>query len=392
MNIVYFLHDTNSKSGASKAVLNLLEQLKTKGDKVYVVLPNKHDIYIELLQAGIPCFVTHFRNAIYPIKKTVSDIIKYPIILLFSFITNMMAVRKITKFLTGKQIDIIHSNTSVIDVGYKVARKIGCNHIYHIREFVNDYIGVNYFPSNQTFKKRIQFSDKYSYSACIIPELQRLFKIESSDYSRVIYDGVCHQKEKMIYPSKEGYLVFVGRIEEQKGLLPAIEGYVDYLKISKKRKPLKVLGSINQTNYYNKVIQVLKASNALNMVEFCGMQEDVHKYLRHADAAIIASLSEGFGFCMAEAMFDECVVVGNDKCSGTHQQFENGLAFTGKEIGYRYTKRDELTKALIMAEQNDNTEMIRYAWVTVNAMYTQEKNFETLYSYYNYILENERES
>ena len=152
------------------------------------------------------------------------------------------------------------------------------------------------------------------------------------------------------------------------------------------------MGSINQKDYYNKVIKVIKDNNAVNMVEFCGMQEDVHKFLKHADAAIIASLSEGFGFCMAEAMFDECVVIGNDQCSGTHQQFENGLAFTGKEIGYRYTKRDELTKALIMAEQNDNTEMIRNAWATVNGMYTQEKNFETLYSYYNYILENERKN
>ena len=149
--------------------------------------------------------------------------------------------------------------------------------------------------------------------------------------------------------------------------------------------PLKVLGSINQNDYYEEIISVLRFNKILDKVEFCGMQKNVCAYMQAANGIVISSLSEGFGFCMAEAMFNECAVVGYD-VSGTHLQFENGLKLMGSEIGYRYHNKKELKEALLKLDYQENETMIKNAWLTVNQLYSKEINMEAIYSYYKYII------
>lgn len=389
MHIVYVIHDTNALSGASKALVNIIGKLRETGNKATVVVPDNNGIANIFREMGVTCIDVPFRNGVYPPLKNIRNYLYFiPKLFLWRYY-NHKAIARISGMLKNEKVDIIHSNSSAIDVGYKVAKSLGCSHLYHIREYVNDYIGVSYYPKNSTFYKRIQAKDKYSYSACIIPDLQKLFSLENSRYSRVVYDGVLPKHKELLHPAKKGYLLYVGRIERQKGLLPLIEGYIEYLKESKKKMPLKVLGSINQLDYYNQVVKALKDNDSLQYVEFCGMQEDVISYLKGADGLVVSSLTEGFGFCMAEAMFNECPVIGYD-VSGTHQQFENGLRITGSEIGYRYTNSLELKNALLRLESKDNSKMVENAWKTVNTLYTSENNFESVYSFYKYIIDCEK--
>lgn len=54
-----------------------------------------------------------------------------------------------------------------------------------------------------------------------------------------------------------------------------------------------------------------------------------------AQALIVASRFEGFGFITTEAMWNDCLVIGKN-IAGTKEQFDNGVAETGHEIGLRF--------------------------------------------------------
>lgn len=388
MHIVYLFHDTNPFCGASKAMIYVIKTLVQRGDKATVVVPDNKGITTEFLKDGIDCVVVPFRSGIYPPHDSIRNKLMFiPRLLLWRYY-NVRAVRTLYAVFKDINVDIIHSNSSVLDVGYNLARRLDCNHIYHIREFVNDYLNTSYFPSNRVFKQRVQAINKYSYTICIIPDLQALFGLEGSCFSRVIYDGVMNSCTRMNFPQKKDYLLYIGRIERQKGLLPLINAYAAYLKESPKKMPLKVIGSINQQDYYDQVLDVIRGHNIEEKVSFFPMQDDISPFLREANAIIISSLTEGFGFCMTEAMFNECPVVGYD-VSGTHVQFENGLKLTGSDIGYRYRTISELKDALLKIESVDNSDIVKNAWYTVNKLYSKEVNLESIYSYYNYILSHE---
>ena len=385
MHVVFVIHDTNPLCGASKAVSFIIDALRKQGDKATVVVPNTKGLFDYFKDKGIDIIVASYKSGIYPPLNSLKDWILFLPTLLRRRYHNIIAIKHTYGLLKNQEVDIVHSNSSVIDIGYFLAKRLGCFHLYHIREFVNDYLGVSYYPNNNTFIKRIQAKDKYSYTACIIPELQHLFMLERSSFSRVVYDGVLPKSVQMLHPAKEGYFLYVGRIEKQKGFLQLLEAYIVYLKTSPQKLPLKVLGSVNERSYYKKIIELIQENNIEDKIEFCGMQEDVHSYMKHANAIVISSLSEGFGFCMAEAMFNECPVIGYD-VTGTHQQFENGLRLKGTEIGFRYMNKNELITAFLRVEEDDNDRMVKNAWETVNSLYTREQNVESLYDYYKYII------
>ena len=118
------------------------------------------------------------------------------------------------------------------------------------------------------------------------------------------------------------------------------------------------------------------------------MRKDILSLYKEAKALIVPSLSEGFGFITAEAMFCGCLVIGNDT-AGTKEQFDNGLEMTGEEIALRYTKQEELVQHLIDVTNEPIKHyepMILRAQQVVTQLYSTETHAERVYEFYNYIL------
>ena len=143
----------------------------------------------------------------------------------------------------------------------------------------------------------------------------------------------------------------------------------------------------------NRMGDFVKAHNLSKDLCFLGLRQDVLQLYSDATALIVPSLSEGFGFITAEAMFSGCLVVGHD-VAGTKEQFDNGVELTGEEIALRYTQQEQLVQHLL--DITDAVEkgvfsaryepMILRAQQVVKQLYTSERNAEQIFQEYQEIL------
>lgn len=110
--------------------------------------------------------------------------------------------------------------------------------------------------------------------------------------------------------------------------------------------------------------------------------------MQRAKAIIIPSRFEGFGRVMPEAMAVGCLTIARDT-GGTHEQLENGLSVTGKEISLRFTTVNELTERLIQVDGMSKQTVEGYrnrAAQTVEVLYTNDSYGAQVLAFYTEIL------
>ena len=132
MKVLFFLHYSDLY-GANRSFLNLIDGLGDRIESV-VVLPEKGKIEQELKN----------RNVVYDILTmngipTTKSEIKRPLRILRRFFNAFFVAYQVKKY----KPDIIHTNSSVIAVGFFVSLFLGIPHIWHVREFgIDDYIFI----------------------------------------------------------------------------------------------------------------------------------------------------------------------------------------------------------------------------------------------------------
>lgn len=389
MRIAYILSSTVSLGGASKAFKTLLKGLMTKGVEPYVVMPDKNELYEDILNMGIPVFAVTSRFNAYPNVRSTKDLFLFVPRLMARLIVNQIATWKTAKWLSTQNIELIHSNVGVIKIGYNASRILRIPHIYHIREYADKDFGIYYFPCKQAFYR--QLKKKQSYSICITKDIQNYYEQDNNEHSVVIYDGICEKKEEMPQKAKKEFFLFAGRLEPVKGLDFLLDAYHEYMKQNENVIPLYVAGQAMVKEYVNLVKRKIKDYAMEEHVHFLGERSDVEKLMQKAYAIIIASSFEGFGLCMPEAMFNGCLTIGRNT-SGTKEQLDNGRKITNGEIALRYNTKEELTAYLTNVTIQSPSVFMPYrerAFKTVNVLYTQEANTDKVYKLYQNIINEE---
>lgn len=131
MRVAYFTHGDDT-FGAPRALIEMIEQLK--GDfniKPIVITPVYNKVNQYCRENNIENFVVpYFECGIVSQNSRYLYFLKKYRYLLF----NMIAILKLVKILKQKKVNIIHSNVSVIDIGYIMAGKLNIPHVWHIRE------------------------------------------------------------------------------------------------------------------------------------------------------------------------------------------------------------------------------------------------------------------
>ena len=390
MRIAYILSATNPNGGATKAFLSLLQGLTKKGIEPLIVCPDKNGIYNDFITMGIPTLALPYRPATYPYFRTIKERLLFAPRTIARQWLNRKAVKNLAQWLKDQNVDMIHTNVGIVDIGFKASRALDIPHIYHIREYADKDFGMHYFPNKRFFQK--QLNDVHSYSICITKDIQNYHGENGKETSQVIYDGVHHKIVTFTKEEDKNYILYAGRIEYTKGLDLLLEAYAKAIKECKKDNfpKLKVAGFVQQQLFYEKLKHYIEIEKISEKVQWMGEVIDLKDYMRHAKALIIPSRSEGFGLCMPEAMFEGCLCVGHNT-GGTKEQLDNGLKLKGKEIALRYNTTNELAgilKALydgtIKKEETDS--MTADAFDVVNKLYSTEANVENVFNFYNKIL------
>lgn len=382
MKVLYVLSGTTQYGGASKAFMGLLDFVLKEGIQVAVLCPEKNGLYRELIERGVKVIVSDVRFTIWPIHKDLKQKILFLPRLIYRNALSFIAYYKLLRFAKTYKPDIIHTNVSVVDIGYKVAKKLGIQHVWHVREYGDFDFDFDFAPSYTSFLRKLNAEGNY----CIaITEGVKSHHKLSDKKCEVIYDGVLSNKSCRYNPQKSPYFLFAGRLEETKGIETCIRVFVDYYHESNTATELWVAGDTIDNQYYKSLHEI--ASDA--PVKFLGMRKDIYDLMYYAKALVVPSRNEGFGFITAEAMFNGCLVIGRNT-SGTKEQMDNGVKITGREIALRFDNDDGLKAALrkVDSEEVDSfRDMILLGQEVVRNQYSTEVHASKVISLYKRLID-----
>lgn len=393
MKVLYVVSATQVIGGGSKSFLNLLHGVINHGVEPLVVCPDQGRMYQDLQMEGIKVANCFYRCITYPsFDRNAKNILLFLPRLFGRVLANTIGTIQLCRICKSFKPDIIHTNVSVTGIGYYASRLLHIPHVWHIREYGDADFNLHYVPTKH--RQYHRYSRKHSYTICITKDIQRYNKLNDRINSRVIYDGVLSATHLHYTFQKQPYFLFAGRLEKAKGVYPLLTAYAQYCKLCANPLLLHIAGDgVKGSEYVQKCHRLVEENDLANKVQFLGVRTDILSLYQEATALIVPSISEGFGFITAEAMFSGCLVVGND-VAGTKEQFDNGKDLVGEEIALRYTEQEQLVHHLLEITKNVEENkfrqkyesMILRAQGVVGQLYTTEKHAQSVYAFYQEII------
>lgn len=334
MNIIYILSGTSVTGGATKSFISMLEQVQKRGHDVCVICPSQNGIYNVLKGKKIMVYAIKYRFASLPIARNIIDILKWIPRLIYTLVCNQLAYKKLLKFAKDWVPDIIHENTSVTDIGYKVASDLKIPCVMHIREYGDKDFGLHLYSIN----KRIKSSNVYTIP--ITKDIGQYRGVYGRERCCQIYNGIIEEIDIRYNPEKSRFFLYAGRIERAKGIEDLLDAYLEYCNTNTNPIPLKIAGAAYDKQYLERLKGRVENTSMVGYVEWLGERNDIKDLYHSAVLTIIPSYFEGLGRVMPEAMANGCLCAGRNT-GGTKEQFDTGFEITGKEIGLRFKgKRD----------------------------------------------------
>ena len=375
MKILYIAHD-NSLNGASKALLNIIFEIK-KRHEVRVLCPDVAGMLKSSLESkGIICYTAKFRKTTYPHYNG------NPFIFIKTLIGTIYRAHRVSAYLEyiikEYRPDIVHTNTGTLDIALNKCKKYKIPHVWHLREYQDKDFGLHIIPSKSCWIKKIH--QEGNYNIAITKDIFNYFNLR--DVDTYIYDGVFDSVKIQLPNNKvrQKYFLFVGRFEESKGLFETLEAF---RQVNKRHPDYKyqIAAKIDDSSYYFRCKEFVNNNGLEESVIFLGERNDVYELMASATALIVPSRCEGFGFITVEAMLNGCLVIGRN-IGGTKEQFDNGVLWTSKEIGLRFDSIEDLINNMMMPIEHDYSDLCCTAQKVVREKYSNDANVRAIESYY----------
>lgn len=394
---VLFIASSGNFGGGSTALLNLLLYL---GDRIQptVVFPHKGPFSEQVENQGITCVYRPVPFLSYPPFLTLRQRLFFPYELLKTCWRNQKSISALRHYMQAKKPDLVHTNVGPVQAGFRAAKRLNIQHIWHLREY-QEAINMTPFPSIGYYRKLLQDSGNHTIA------ISEGIKEHYNKQATIIHDGVIDASNPvpMINLDKEPYLLFVGRLEDAKGAMDALNAYLIYAaeasasaKNHTSTPVLKMVfaGAPCSDAYLSAMKQRIREAGLETNVHFLGYSDTVDQLMAKSRAIIVASRSEGFGFITVEAMYNGCLVIGRDN-SGTKMQLDNGKHLTGSEIGLRYTSQAALVshlKDVATQPASYYLPMLQNAQKTVCQLYTKQAHANAVYQVYLNLLKHKNNS
>lgn len=308
---ILFITNCASLYGANRSMIELISELIKKDYRVHVAVMGYNDVERELHKLRCKTEVFRYRQSVHPINDN-NVISRYK-----SLKENVFAAWCMAKYVRKNQIEYIHSNSIVIDVGAIAARFAGVKHIWHIREMIpKDYQFE--FDFKLLERRLLKRADRI---ICISEAVRRHYAGLLGGRVCVIYDGL--QCERYYQNAAKRVMnhniLLCGNIMQSKGCAEAVEA----ISILKKRGHddvhLYIVGS-GDIVWLKKVI---RAYHAGSCVTVCGFVKDLSDIRKACAIGLMCSKSEALGRVTIESMLAGMYVIGTDS-GGTSEIILHG--------------------------------------------------------------------
>lgn len=330
MNILLVAHEKNIGE-ASQSLISLASDLHKKGHKIIVVVPFRSgQVYKKLDELFIPVFRVFFGWWMMPSYWNPILKLLYRIL----YITERISVMRIARIAEREGIQIIHSNSSVIDVGALAAKRVGIPHVWHFREFGDADFQLEYLKG---INKSCQFvADTKGKVIFLSHSLRDYFNPEiPDDISKVIYNGLSgdYLCEKSYEREAPGIVFLIaGNLQRNKRQDTALQA----AKILKSKGydnfELWIAGqasSMSDSKKYEEQLREFVSHNLEDCCKFLGAVSDMKELRQNADIELICSNREASGSVEIEAMMTGNPVIGTN--SGVNPELiedqKNGRLF-----------------------------------------------------------------
>ena len=380
MRVLYVTH-YSEMYGANLSLLNMIICLREKfGIEPFVLLNSTGSLQAELEKNDIQYIL-----CVYP-KVTVNVtrcFVKLKIILkkALRLITYPKVYKIIKNIDERKRIDIIHSNSSVTDIGFWLSDKLKRPHVWHIREYgVSDY---NLVPIDSA--KKIGLKYQKSYVIAISKSIKEmLMDIFPNIHVDVIYNGVDIKEEynKAYFCDGKVNFCIVGLISKNKNQIEAIKAAKELIDDNITNFCLYIIGG-GFEDEDKKLMSYVKTNKLKKYVKFTGYINSISRYLVYMDVGIVPSKKEAFGRVTIESMSHYMPVIGS-KSGGTAELIipsYNGYLYESGNVN----KLAEYMKSFVN-ERDKVIELGRNAR-RYSEKFTVEKNAQNIYRIYESIKE-----
>ena len=378
MKILYIAHE-RKLGGASLSLATLIKEMKMRGHEVAAVVPFYFSpLAKEIRKQNVQTYWVF--NGWWMQPKEWPRYMKFAFRMLYAL--EKIAVKRIAGIAKRNGFQIIHSNSSVIDVGSRAAKAAGCQHVWHFREFGEPDYQLEYIKGRENSLKMIEEGD--DNVVFISKVLQDYYKdLNVADRGHVIYNGISptyvnyhtHTNEKVIFlisgnlhRNKRQDLVLeaVKRLQQQ-----GAEGFEVWIAGG--------AGSMKDSQIYEQELHQFVEENKLDKVKILGRIQDMNALRSKTDVEIVASTMEGFGRVTIEAMLSANPVLASNAGANPELIREN-------ETGWLFETGSAQSLAGKMLEIIQNKEMIspmgNKAFAFAKEGFLSEKNTKEIEALY----------
>ena len=271
-----------------------------------------------------------------------------------------------------EQIDLIHTNTTVVDVGALAAIMAGIPHIWHFRELMEEDFNIEY--QDIKFKKFLfkNTSTCISISQCVYEKYKNTYHIKS----KKINDGIDTERFLLELGNKDldNHNFYVaGSISRNKGQIDAIKAIGLLAKEGYENVTLYIVGSASRQDKWclHKYIKKHKLERYIKFSDFVYSLGELRK---NCIGSITTSKMEALGRVTVEAMLAGNIVIGANT-GGTAEILDHD-----NEYGYLYEQgnSEDLArkiKAVLALPMDEKRKRIKKA-----QQYAKEKFDPIVYS------------
>lgn len=315
--ILYIAHE-RKMGGASLALVELVTEMQKRSYDIYAIAPTHNcPVALQLKELNvhvISIFMPWWQMPSYwnPLTK-----LCFRIFYGLEFLEVAYALFR----LRNVHIDIVHTNASVADLGARIARHKGCKHVWHVREFGDVGLRLEYLRGREwTWKYMNEHSDRIVFISN--STLQHFETVAALDKRVVIYDGI--RKEYLIERNYaiSNCVTFIssGNLNENKQQLVLLQAGNELLSRGVHDFIILLAGtstSMTESQQYERQLRAYIESNLLGHAELLGQIVNMNEVRSHADVEVVASVNEAFGRVTIEGMFAGMPVIVSDSGANT---------------------------------------------------------------------------
>lgn len=308
MNVLFVSHTLGMDGGANRSMMQLMLELRRDYNvNPIVLLPqgnkraNDKGLDDECRKNKIAYFKTVIPWTCH--SKPWLHRAKY-IACLVNYVFLLNKIKKLN-------IDLIHSNGGVFELGGWLSRSLGVPHVWHLREF-------GYESSTATF---VWGSDYYANSfkrgdafVAISDAIKKTFcKYIPEEKIHRIYNGISKEKYKQqaCHANQKCQFVMVGMITDHKGQFEAVKATSVLVKRGIKDFHVSLVGSADY-EYINQIKEYIRQQKLDDYISIFGFRNDIPDLLKKMDVGLMLSRTEAFGRVTVEYMFQGLAVIASN--------------------------------------------------------------------------------